>query len=83
MYTYSPSVLPLRPRTSAQVWKWKEEHGSSICQQLRRLGASVDWSREAFTMDAKLSVAVTEAFCRLFDDGLMCVESRHRFSRYF
>lgn len=53
------------------MWKWKEEHGSSICQQLRRLGASVDWSREAFTMDAKLSVAVTEAFCRLFDDGLM------------
>ncbi len=53
------------------MWKWKEEHGSSICQQLRRLGASVDWSREAFTMDAKLSAAVTEAFCRLFDDGLM------------
>jgi valyl-tRNA synthetase len=54
-----------------EVWKWKEDHGNTICKQLRRLGASVDWSREAFTMDAKLSVAVTEAFCRLFGDGLI------------
>ena len=45
-----------------RVWEWKEQSGNRITQQLRRLGSSVDWSRECFTMDAKLSAAVTEVF---------------------
>src|SRR3989338_1688262 len=53
------------------VWKWKEEHGSAIVKQLRRLGASCDWSRERFTMDEKLSRAVREAFVTLHERGLV------------
>jgi len=49
-----------------KVWEWKHEKGGQITQQLRRLGASVDWSREVFTMDPKLCKAVTEAFCRMY-----------------
>ncbi|XP_051129564.1 valine--tRNA ligase, mitochondrial 1 [Andrographis paniculata] len=55
----------------AQVWKWKEEYGGTILKQLRRLGASLDWSRECFTMDEKRSVAVNEAFVRLHKQGLI------------
>jgi valyl-tRNA synthetase len=54
-----------------RVWQWKDESGGVISQQLRRLGASVDWSRERFTMDEGLSAAVTEVFVRLFDEGLI------------
>jgi valyl-tRNA synthetase len=54
-----------------RVWKWKAESGGSIVRQLRRLGASCDWSRERFTMDEGLSVAVREAFVRLYDEGLI------------
>ena len=54
-----------------KVWEWKEESGGSITQQLRRLGASVDWSRERFTMDPELSEAVKEVFVRLYDEGLI------------
>ena len=54
-----------------RVWRWKEQSGGTISQQLRRLGASVDWSRERFTMDPGLSAAVTEAFVRLHDEGLI------------
>lgn len=54
-----------------EVWKWKEEKGGEICQQLRVLGASLDWDRECFTMDAGSSVAVTEAFVRLYKAGLL------------
>jgi len=53
------------------VWKWKEESGSTITNQSRRLGASMDWSRERFTMDAGLSEAVKEVFVRLYDEGLI------------
>ena len=53
------------------VWAWKAESGGVITQQLRRLGASVDWSREKFTMDESLSRAVTEAFVRLYQDELI------------
>ncbi len=53
------------------VWKWKEESGSTITNQSRRLGASMDWSRERFTMDAGLSEAVKEVFVRLHDEGLI------------
>jgi valyl-tRNA synthetase len=54
-----------------RVWKWKAESGSTITRQMRRLGTSVDWSRDKFTMDPDLSRAVTEAFVRLHDDGLI------------
>ena len=55
----------------AQVWDWKATSGATITNQMRRLGDSVDWSREYFTMDEKLSTVVTETFVRLFDDGLI------------
>ncbi|MCO4321892.1 valine--tRNA ligase [Aliidiomarina quisquiliarum] len=54
-----------------KVWEWKEESGGTITQQMRRLGDSVDWDRERFTMDAGLSVAVEEVFVRLYEDGLI------------
>ena len=54
-----------------RVWKWKEEHGSAIAQQLRRLGVSADWSRERFTLDEGLSKAVRHVFVRLYEDGLI------------
>ncbi|HFC54168.1 MAG TPA: valine--tRNA ligase, partial [Gammaproteobacteria bacterium] len=54
-----------------RVWQWKEESGSTISQQLRRMGASADWSRERFTMDEGLSEAVREVFVRLYEEGLI------------
>ena len=54
-----------------KVWEWKEQSGSTITGQMRRMGASVDWSREYFTMDPKCSKAVTEVFVRLFEQGLI------------
>ncbi|HTF84571.1 MAG TPA: valine--tRNA ligase [Cellvibrio sp.] len=54
-----------------KVWEWKEQSGGTITRQIRRLGSSVDWSRERFTMDEGLSRAVQEAFVRLHDDGLI------------
>jgi len=54
-----------------RVWEWKTRSGDRISQQLRRLGSSVDWSRERFTMDPGLSAAVTEAFVRLYEDDLI------------
>ena len=54
-----------------RVWQWKEESGSTISRQMRRLGASCDWSRERFTMDPGLSRAVTEVFVRLYREGLI------------
>lgn len=53
------------------VWKWKEHSGGTICKQLRRLGASCDWSRERFTMDEGLSRAVRKIFVSLYKDGLI------------
>ena len=55
----------------AQVWDWKVTSGATITNQMRRLGASVDWSREYFTMDERLSATVTETFVRLYDEGLI------------
>ncbi len=55
----------------ARVWQWREHYGGAILGQMKRLGASVDWSREYFTMDDKLSVAVREAFVRLYEQGLI------------
>jgi valyl-tRNA synthetase len=54
-----------------RAWAWKEESGGTITRQLRRLGASCDWTRERFTMDPGLSRAVREAFVRLYDEGLI------------
>jgi len=54
-----------------RVWQWKRLYGSAITEQMKRLGASVDWSREYFTMDDRLSVAVKEAFVRLYEQGLI------------
>ncbi len=54
-----------------EVWRWKSHSGGQIQQQLRRLGASVDWSRERFTMDEGLSHAVTEVFVKLYQEGLI------------
>ncbi len=55
----------------ARVWQWKEQSGGTITRQLRRLGASLDWTRERFTMDEGLSRAVTEVFVRLYREGLI------------
>ena len=60
-----------REKFIEEVWKWKEKHGSHIIHQLKRLGASCDWSRERFTMDEGLSVAVREAFVRLYEKKLI------------
>lgn len=54
-----------------RIWKWKEESGGNITRQLRRLGASLDWEHERFTMDEELSYAVREVFIKLYDEGLI------------
>jgi valyl-tRNA synthetase len=54
-----------------KIWQWKAQSGGTITQQLRRMGASVDWQRERFTMDEGLSAAVTEVFVRLHQEGLI------------
>ena len=55
----------------AKVWEWKEESGSTITNQMRRMGASVDWSHEYFTMDEKRSAIVTDTFVQLYEQGLI------------
>ncbi len=60
-----------REKFLEKVWEWKEQSGGTITRQIRRLGSSVDWSRERFTMDDGLSTAVQEAFVRLHEDGLI------------
>jgi len=59
-----------------RIWKWKSEYGGKIIHQLKRLGASCDWSRERFTLDEGLSRAVREVFVRLYDDGLIYRDNR-------
>ena len=60
-----------RESFTKKVWEWKEQSGNIISQQIRRMGSSIDWSREYFTMDEKMSQAVTEVFVRLYEDGLI------------
>lgn len=60
-----------REKFLQKVWEWKEQSGGTITRQIRRLGSSVDWTRERFTMDDGLSTAVQEAFVRLYEDGLI------------
>ena len=54
-----------------RVWEWKEESGGKISKQLRRIGASLDWDRDCFTMDDKLSKAVQSVFITLYEEGLI------------
>jgi len=54
-----------------RIWQWKEESGGNITRQLRRMGSSLDWQRERFTMDEGLSAAVRETFVRLYEEGLI------------
>ena len=54
-----------------RIWRWKEHSGSTITSQMRRMGASVDWTHERFTMDEGLSAAVRETFVRLYEEGLI------------
>ncbi len=65
-----------RERFVEAVWRWKERSGGTITGQLRRLGTSMDWSRERFTLDPELSRAVTEVFVRLYEEGLIYRGSR-------
>jgi valyl-tRNA synthetase len=65
-----------REKFLERVWQWKEESGSTITQQLRRLGASCDWSRERFTMDEGLSKAVVKVFVTLHQQGLIYKDKR-------
>src|SRR2546430_13200289 len=60
-----------REKFVERVWQWKQEYGGQILNQIRREGASVDWSRFAFTMDEDLSRAVRESFVRLYQDGMI------------
>ncbi len=60
-----------REAFEARVWQWKSLYGGAILDQMKRLGSTVDWSREYFTMDDRLSVAVKEAFVRLYEQGLI------------
>src|SRR4051794_31932727 len=60
-----------REAFAQKVWQWKERSGNTITTQMRRMGDTVDWSREYFTMDDKLSPVVTETFVRLYEQGLI------------
>ena len=60
-----------REAFNERVWRWKEESGGTIARQMRRLGCSVDWSRDRFTMDPGMSQAVQHAFIRLHEEGLI------------
>jgi valyl-tRNA synthetase len=60
-----------RDAFTERVWTWKQQYGAAITDQMKRLGASVDWSREYFTMDERLSVAVKESFVKLYEQGLI------------
>lgn len=60
-----------RERFIEEVWKWKNQYGSTIIKQLKKLGSSCDWTRERFTMDEGLSAAVKETFVRLFEKGFI------------
>ena len=60
-----------REKFIERVWEWKRHYGGRILDQMKRLGASVDWDREYFTMDENLSRAVREVFVRLYEEGLI------------
>ena len=66
-----PTPAEARKNFVAKVWEWKEQSGNTITTQMRRMGDTVDWSREYFTMDEKLSKVVTDTFVRLYRQGLI------------
>jgi len=66
-----PTPAEARQNFVSKVWEWKEKSGDTITTQMRRMGDSVDWTREYFTMDDKLSQTVTETFVRLYEQGLI------------
>ncbi|MBQ0937009.1 valine--tRNA ligase [Ideonella paludis] len=70
-YDMGPTPEEARKNFVAKVWEWKEQSGSTITGQMRRMGASVSWDHEYFTMDEKLSKVVTETFVRLYEEGLI------------
>ncbi|TDM09113.1 MAG: valine--tRNA ligase [Ideonella sp. MAG2] len=70
-YDMGPTPQEARKNFVAKVWEWKEHSGSTITEQMRRMGASVSWDHEYFTMDEKLSSVVTETFVRLYEEGLI------------
>src|SRR5260370_29282682 len=65
-----------RAECEQQVWKWKEEAGSEITQQMKDIGESCDWSREKFTLSPEMSRVVREVFVRLYEEGLIYRETR-------
>jgi len=70
-HAMGPTPDVARKNFVSKVWEWKEKSGNTISNQMRRVGASVDWSRAYFTMDDKLSKTVTETFVQLFEQGLI------------
>jgi valyl-tRNA synthetase len=66
-----PTPAEARKNFVSKVWEWKEKSGNTITSQMRRMGDSVDWSREYFTMDEKLSKVVTDTFVKLYEQGLI------------
>ena len=66
-----PTPPEARKNFVSKVWEWKEQSGNTITTQMRRMGDSVDWSREYFTMDDKLSTVVTDTFVKLYEQGLI------------
>ena len=67
-----------REKFVERVWEWKRLYGGAILDQMKRLGASVDWAREYFTMDENLSRAVREVFVRLYEEGPDLSRQVHR-----
>ena len=70
-YDMGPTPPEARKNFVSKVWEWKEKSGNTITTQMRRMGDSVDWSREYFTMDDKLSGVVTDTFVKLYEQGLI------------
>jgi len=66
-----PTPAEARKNFVSKVWEWKEQSGNTITKQMRRMGDSVDWTREYFTMDDKLSNVVSETFVKLYEQGLI------------
>ncbi len=66
-----PTPAEARKNFVSKVWEWKEQSGNTITEQMRRMGDSVDWTREYFTMDHKLSKVVSETFVHLYEQGLI------------
>ena len=70
-HAMGPTPAEARKNFVSKVWEWKEKSGNTITTQMRRMGDSVDWSREYFTMDPKLSIVVTDTFVKLYQQGLI------------